>query len=81
MLPAEQVSLRGLGLERRERWLFRRIDIEVPRGKFIAIVGPSGAGKTSLWHAWLARSNLRKVKSSSDVPRVVLTRHLLFAST
>ena len=30
------------------------------------------------WHAWLARSNLRKVKSSSDVPRVVLTRHLAF---
>jgi phosphonate transport system ATP-binding protein len=48
MLPAEQVALRGLGLERRGRWLFRSIDIEVPRGKFIAIVGPSGAGKTSL---------------------------------
>ena len=48
MLPTEQVTLRGLGLERRGRWLFRGIDIEVPRGKFIAIVGPSGAGKTSL---------------------------------
>ena len=48
MLPSEQVTLRGLGLERRGRWLFRGIDIEVPRGKFIAIVGPSGAGKTSL---------------------------------
>ena len=48
MLPAEQVTLRGLGLERGGRWLFRGIDIEVPRGKFIAVVGPSGAGKTSL---------------------------------
>jgi phosphonate transport system ATP-binding protein len=48
MLPAQQVSLRGLGLERRGRWLFRGIDIEVPRGKFVAILGPSGAGKTSL---------------------------------
>jgi phosphonate transport system ATP-binding protein len=44
----EQVTLRGLGLERRGRWLFRGMDVEMPRGKFIAIVGPSGAGKTSL---------------------------------
>jgi phosphonate transport system ATP-binding protein len=49
MIPdCEQVTLRGLGLQRRGRWLFRGLDIEVPRGKFIAIIGPSGAGKTSL---------------------------------
>lgn len=41
-------KLRRLGLERRGRWLFRAMDIEMPRGKFIAIVGPSGTGKTSL---------------------------------
>ena len=45
---SEQVTLRGLGLKRQNRWLFREMDIQVPRGKFIAIVGPSGAGKTSL---------------------------------
>ena len=45
---SEQVTLRGLGLKRQNRWLFRGMDIQVPRGKFIAIVGPSGAGKTSL---------------------------------
>jgi phosphonate transport system ATP-binding protein len=42
------VTLRDLGLNRRGRWLFRGMDFEVPRGKFLAIVGPSGAGKTSL---------------------------------
>ncbi|HET7239191.1 MAG TPA: ATP-binding cassette domain-containing protein [Terrimicrobiaceae bacterium] len=47
-LHAEQVTLRGLGLERSGRWLFRGLDVELPRGRFIAIVGPSGAGKTSL---------------------------------
>jgi len=47
-LPAEQVTLRGLGLQRRGRWLFRGLDAELPRGKFIGIIGPSGAGKTSL---------------------------------
>src|SRR6266850_2959955 len=44
----EQVTLRGVGLKRRDRWLFRGMDVEIPRGKFIAVVGPSGAGKTSL---------------------------------
>jgi phosphonate transport system ATP-binding protein len=43
-----QATLCGVGLKRRERWLFRGMDLEIPRGKFLAIVGPSGAGKTSL---------------------------------
>ena len=43
-----QATLRGVGLKRRGRWLFRGMDLEIPRGKFLAIVGPSGAGKTSL---------------------------------
>ncbi len=38
----------GLGLKRGDRWLFRHMDWELPRGKFIALVGPSGVGKTSL---------------------------------
>lgn len=46
--PSEQVALRGVGLKRRDRWLFRGMDLEIPRGRFIAVVGPSGAGKTSL---------------------------------
>ena len=29
-----QATLRGVGLKRRGRWLFRGMDIEVPRGKF-----------------------------------------------
>jgi phosphonate transport system ATP-binding protein len=44
----EQATLRGVGLKRRDRWLFRGMDVEIPRGKFIAVIGPSGAGKTSL---------------------------------
>jgi len=44
----EQATLRAIGLKRRDRWLFRGMDLEIPRGKFIAVVGPSGAGKTSL---------------------------------
>lgn len=41
------LSIRGLGLNRGGRWLFRNLDYEIPRGSFTAIIGPSGAGKSS----------------------------------
>lgn len=42
------LCLQNFGVERGGRWLFREMSLEIPRGKFIALVGPSGAGKTSL---------------------------------
>ena len=45
---APHLALRGLGLLRNERWLFRNLTLDVPRGKFIAVLGPSGVGKSSL---------------------------------
>lgn len=42
------LSLASLGLRRNDRWLFRGIDWEVPRGRVVAVVGASGAGKSSL---------------------------------
>jgi len=48
-MPAHaHLSIRGLGLNRGGRWLFRELAWEIPRGTFAAIVGPSGAGKSSL---------------------------------
>ena len=41
------VRLNGLSLRINDRWLFRNLDLEVPPGTFVAVVGPSGAGKTS----------------------------------
>jgi phosphonate transport system ATP-binding protein len=41
------VLVRGLGLERGGRWLFREVTLDVPQGAFVAVVGPSGVGKTS----------------------------------
>ncbi len=42
------LRLHNLGLRRGDRWLFRNLDLTVPRGKFLAVVGPSGVGKSSL---------------------------------
>ena len=45
---AAHLALRGLGLERDGRWLFRELDLALARGEFLAVVGPSGVGKSSL---------------------------------
>src|SRR3712207_6583778 len=42
------LSIKGLGLKRNDRWLFRELNWEVPRGCVVAVVGPSGVGKSSL---------------------------------
>ena len=39
---------RNLGFRRGERWLFRHLDLELQAGQFLALVGPSGVGKSTL---------------------------------
>jgi phosphonate transport system ATP-binding protein len=42
------VVVRGLGVHRGGRWLFRGLGLALSRGETLAVVGPSGAGKSSL---------------------------------
>lgn len=42
------VALEGISLQIGERLLLRDVDLTIPRSGIVAIVGPSGAGKTSL---------------------------------
>ncbi|WJW74851.1 ATP-binding cassette domain-containing protein [Thiohalobacter sp. IOR34] len=42
------VKVRGLRFARGSRWIFDGVDLDIPRGKVTAIMGPSGTGKTTL---------------------------------
>ena len=43
-----RVEIENLGLFQQQRWLFRNMTLSIRAGSFVAIVGPSGVGKTSL---------------------------------
>jgi zinc/manganese transport system ATP-binding protein len=47
------VRLRGAALLYGDRVLWSGIDMDVPRGQFVTILGPNGSGKTSLLRALL----------------------------
>ena len=42
------VSIRDLTFRRGDRCIFEGIDLDIPRGRITAIMGPSGTGKTTL---------------------------------
>jgi len=42
------VRIRGLTFSRQGRRILDRVDLDIPRGKVTAIMGPSGTGKTTL---------------------------------
>jgi len=50
---APAVKLRGAAVRLGGRTLWSGVDIEIPRGEFVAILGPNGAGKSTLVKALL----------------------------
>lgn len=47
--PTEPIlTAKNLGFKRGERWIFRHLDFELQAGDFLALVGPSGVGKSTL---------------------------------
>lgn len=45
---ATVLRVRDLGFQRGDRWIFRHVDFELRAGQFLALVGPSGVGKSTL---------------------------------
>jgi len=42
------VTINNLSFKREERTIFKSINLQIPRGKITAVMGPSGTGKTTL---------------------------------
>ena len=59
------VRIRNLHFSRGERKIFSGLDIDIPRGKITAIMGPSGTGKTTLLK--LIGGQLRPDRGSVEV--------------
>lgn len=42
------IAVRGVGVQRQERWILKDVDCTVPTGSCVAILGPNGSGKSTL---------------------------------
>ena len=48
MFDSLLVEVKGLRFSRGEKQIFRGVELQIPRGRITAIMGPSGTGKTTL---------------------------------
>ncbi len=48
MSPMNTLQVQNLGLARNKKWLFKNLELSIPGGSLVAILGPSGVGKSSL---------------------------------
>jgi phosphonate transport system ATP-binding protein len=46
--PRIRLQTRDLGLRRNGNWLFQNLELNISGGTFVAVLGPSGVGKSSL---------------------------------
>lgn len=42
------VNIENVSFKRGERWIFKDLYMQIPQGKVVAVMGPSGTGKTTL---------------------------------
>ena len=42
------ITVRGLGFDYGEGWVFHKLDLDIAEGDFVAVIGANGAGKSTL---------------------------------
>ncbi|GAA5077437.1 ATP-binding cassette domain-containing protein [Streptomyces similanensis] len=68
------VVARGFGLRGPRGWAFRDVDVDAPPGSLIAVVGPSGSGRTCLLLALTGR--MKPTEGVAEVGGLKPPRHM-----
>lgn len=42
------ITARGLGFDYGDGWVFHNLDLDIPQGDFVAVIGANGAGKSTM---------------------------------
>lgn len=42
------IKVKNLGFDYGEGWVFHKLDLDIPKGDFVAVIGANGAGKSTL---------------------------------
>ena len=63
--PAPLVSARDVGVRWSERWIIRHVDVAVPRGALVYVIGANGAGKSTCAKAVLGLIGIDEGRSSA----------------
>ena len=63
------IRARDIGVRRSERWIIRHVDVEVPRGALVYVIGANGAGKSTCAKAVLGLIEIDEgaVERAADV--------------
>lgn len=76
-LAAPAIALRGVGVEFDGRKVLDRVDLEVADGEFLALIGPSGGGKSTLLRVIAGLQPATGALSVAGQPAMVFQDHRL----
>ena len=77
------VSARDIGVRRNERWIIRHVDVQVPRGSLVYVIGANGAGKSTCAKAVLGLIEIEEgtVERAPDVAVGYVPQRLAISPT
>ena len=80
---APLVNARDIGVRRSERWIIRHVDVQVPRGALVYVIGANGAGKSTCAKAVLGLIEIDEgaVERSPDVTVGYVPQRLAISPT